>query len=111
MPRPLRVFALCAPGETFRLDRLSSSSTGVGEPRVFQSYTFMETAAREPVGTADGWNHTFNWDSAQSALTLGLNYTGFIDDLAVFNRELTATEARTVFALPRGIANLHSENP
>ena len=67
--------------------------------------------AGERVGTADGWNHTFNWDSAQSALTLGLNYTGFIDDLAVFNRELTATEARTVFALPRGIANLHSENP
>ena len=67
--------------------------------------------AGEHVGTADGWNHTFNWDSAQSALTLGLNYTGFIDDLAVFNRELTATEARTVFALPRGIANLHSENP
>jgi len=62
----------------------------------------------EPVGTAAGWMHTFNWDPAQSALTLGLNYTGFIDDVAVFSRELTAAEVRAVFSLSRGIASLQT---
>lgn len=62
----------------------------------------------EPAGTAAGWTHTFNWDPAQSALTLGLNYTGFIDDVAVFSRALTAEDARAVFSLPRGIASLPS---
>ena len=61
----------------------------------------------EPAGTAAGWTHTFHWDAAQSALTLGLNYTGLIDDVAVFDRELTPAEARTVFSLPRGITALH----
>ncbi len=61
----------------------------------------------EPIGTAAGWTHTFHWDAAQSALTLGLNYTGLIDDVAVFNRELNPAEARTVFSLPRGITALH----
>ena len=58
-------------------------------------------------GTFDGWNNTFNWDPAKSALTIGLAYTGFIDDLAVFDRELTDTEAQAVFALKSGIADLH----
>lgn len=60
----------------------------------------------ERMGTSENWSHTFNWDATQSALTLGLNYTGLIDDLAVFDRELTPAEARAVFALPRGIAHL-----
>ena len=58
-------------------------------------------------GTFDGWNNTFNWDPAKSALTIGLAYTGFIDDLAVFDRELTDAEAQAVFTLKSGIAELH----
>ena len=58
-------------------------------------------------GTFDGWNNTFNWDPAKSALTIGLAYTGFIDDLAVFDRELTDAEAQAVFALKSGITELH----
>lgn len=66
----------------------------------------------ERIGTSEGWNHTFNWtDPAQTALTLGLNYTGLIDDLAVFDRELTAAEARTIFSLPHGISTLHPKHP
>jgi hypothetical protein len=57
-------------------------------------------------GTFTGWNHTFNWDVSQSALTVGLAYTGLIDDLAVFNRELDDAEARAVFQLPGGIGSL-----
>jgi hypothetical protein len=57
-------------------------------------------------GTFTGWNHTFNWDVSQSALTVGLAYTGLIDDLALFNRELNDAEAQAIFALPGGIASL-----
>ncbi|MFM9079432.1 MAG: LamG-like jellyroll fold domain-containing protein [Opitutaceae bacterium] len=57
-------------------------------------------------GSFTGWNNTFNRDVSQSALTVGLAYTGLIDDLAVFNRELDDAEAAAVFALPRGIAGL-----
>jgi hypothetical protein len=39
-------------------------------------------------------------------LTVGLAYTGLIDDLAVFNRELDDAEARAVFQLPGGIGSL-----
>jgi hypothetical protein len=66
----------------------------------------------ERIGASEGWTHTFNWpDPAQTALTLGLNYTGLIDDLAVFDRELTAAEARAIFSLPHGIATLHLQRP
>jgi hypothetical protein len=57
-------------------------------------------------GTFNGWNNTFNWDVSKSALTLGLAYVGFIDDLAVFVRELSEDEVRAVHALPNGIADL-----
>jgi hypothetical protein len=57
-------------------------------------------------GTFTGWNNTFNWDVSKSALTLGLNYTGFIDDFAIFDRELNEAEARAVYALLQGISAL-----
>jgi len=58
------------------------------------------------IGEFNGWENTFNWQVDQSALTLGLNYTGFFDDVAVFNRALSDDEVKSVFALPRGIADL-----
>ncbi|MDP3072989.1 MAG: LamG-like jellyroll fold domain-containing protein [Opitutaceae bacterium] len=62
----------------------------------------------ERIGASAGWNHTLNWtEPERTALVLGLNYTGLIDDLAVFDRELTADEARLVFKLPRGVIELH----
>src|SRR5688572_31284268 len=57
-------------------------------------------------GAFNGWNNTFNWDVSKSALTLGLAYVGFLDDLAVFDRELTEEEVRAVHSLPKGIAEL-----
>lgn len=57
-------------------------------------------------GSFAGWNHTFNWDVNQSALTVGLAYVGLIDDLAVFNRELDDAEAAAVFNLPGGVSGL-----
>lgn len=66
----------------------------------------------ERSGTSEGWNHVFAWpDPAQTALTLGLNYTGRIDDVAVFDRELAAGEVRALFALPQGVAELRFARP
>jgi hypothetical protein len=58
------------------------------------------------MGEFSGWQNDFNWEVDQSALTLGLNYVGLIDDVAVFNRPLTDAEVTNIYALKRGIAEL-----
>ena len=57
-------------------------------------------------GSFTGFETGFNWDVAQSALTLGLNYVGLLDDLTVFNRALTADEVKTVYKLQNGATDL-----
>lgn len=57
-------------------------------------------------GAFENWALPFNWEVEQSALTLGYSYTGWLDDLAVFNRPLTADEVRALHALPAGIKGL-----
>lgn len=54
-------------------------------------------------GEFTGWLGTFNWDVPQSALTLGLNYTGLLDELAVFNRPLSAGEVKAIHSAPGGM--------
>ena len=50
--------------------------------------------------------HVFHWDVSKSALTIGLNYVGDFDDLAVFNRALSEAEANRIFNGKSGIAAL-----
>ena len=57
-------------------------------------------------GEFTGWLGAFNWDVSQSALTLGLSYTGLLDELAVFNRPLTAGEVKAVYQAPGGLREL-----
>lgn len=57
-------------------------------------------------GAFENWPLAFNWDVRQSALTLGLSYIGWIDDLAVFNRPLNAKEVRTLHELKNGVRSL-----
>jgi hypothetical protein len=61
-------------------------------------------------GVAQGefkdWLIPFNWDVSKSALTLGLSYVGWLDDVAVFNRPLTAEEVRAIFEAKDGIRGL-----
>lgn len=54
-------------------------------------------------GEFSGWLGTFNWDLSQSALTLGLSYVGRLDELAVFNRPLTAGEVKAIHLAPTGV--------
>jgi hypothetical protein len=55
----------------------------------------------ESQGQFTGFENTFNWDVAQSAVTLGLNYIGLLDDLAIFNRPLTDAEVKAIHQAPQ----------
>ena len=52
---------------------------------------------------------TFNWEVEKSALTLGLSYIGWIDDVSVFNRPLTAEEVRAIRGLTDGVRALRAK--
>lgn len=60
----------------------------------------------ELVGTIENWDLTIDWDPAKVRLVLGAAYVGLIDDVAIFNRVLTAEEVKQVHALPGGIGDL-----
>jgi hypothetical protein len=57
-------------------------------------------------GTIEKWDLTFGWDPARVLLVLGASYVGHMDDLAVFNRALTADEAKQLYELPQGVREL-----
>ena len=45
----------------------------------------------------------FTWDLAKSKIFLGLNYIGLLDEVALFNRALSAEEVSTLYQLPMGL--------
>lgn len=57
-------------------------------------------------GTIEKWDLTFGWDPARVLLVLGAAYVGYMDDLAVFNRALTADEVKHLYALKQGVREL-----
>jgi len=51
---------------------------------------------------------SFTWDLADAAIRLGMgHFVGLVDDLALFNRGLSAAEVRLVHGLKRGVAELY----
>jgi hypothetical protein len=53
-------------------------------------------------------NERFSWDVEKVNIRLGTGqYVGLIDDLAFFNRPLSADEIRGLYALDTGVAELH----
>ncbi len=51
----------------------------------------------------------FSWDVDKVNIRLGTgHYVGLVDDLACFNRPLSADEVRALFELERGVAELHT---
>jgi hypothetical protein len=56
--------------------------------------------------TRDGIAEAFTWDSPGS-IRLGLSYVGLLDELALFDRDLTAEEVAALHALEQGVAELH----
>ena len=57
-------------------------------------------------GTLSPRPQTFTWDPAETAIGLGLNYIGLIDELSIFNRALSDEEIRQLYGLPKGVASL-----
>jgi hypothetical protein len=49
--------------------------------------------------------HVFNWDVTKSALTIGLNYVGNFDDLAVFNTVLSDDQVMSIYRSDKPIAS------
>lgn len=62
----------------------------------------------EPAATVGPRRQTFTWGTDQAALALGLSYIGLWDELAVFNRALSAVEVRELHRLKNGVAELHA---
>lgn len=60
----------------------------------------------KPVGQLSPRNQMFTWDVERSSIMLGLGYIGSMDDLAIFDRSLTAEEIASVVQLPGGVAAL-----
>ncbi|MFZ9344643.1 MAG: LamG domain-containing protein [Opitutales bacterium] len=58
------------------------------------------------VGAIRGHDLTFGWDPAAVRLVLGAAYVGAIDDLAAWNRALSAEEIMRLHALPGGVDSL-----
>ncbi|MEZ5351030.1 MAG: LamG domain-containing protein [Bryobacteraceae bacterium] len=46
----------------------------------------------QPQGTSGAVAEAFEWDEAATAIRLGVNYVGWMDEVAVFNRPLSASE-------------------
>jgi hypothetical protein len=47
-------------------------------------------------GSITGWNQQFSWDGKEHRVLIGLNYMGLFDELACFNRALSAKEIKRI---------------
>jgi pimeloyl-ACP methyl ester carboxylesterase len=60
-------------------------------------------------GSIEKWDLRFGWDPAKVLLVLGAAYVGHLDDLAVFDRPLTAAEVGRLYGLKTGARELCPE--
>ena len=51
-------------------------------------------------------NQKFTWDTEKCLIMLGLSYVGWMDDVALFNRSLSAAEVTELHQLPGGVGPL-----
>ena len=57
-------------------------------------------------GTLTGLKDPFNWDLERSNIHLGLSYVGLMDELALFNRPLSAEEVKELNSLSGGLSEV-----
>lgn len=58
------------------------------------------------VGEVRGIDDPFTWDVEKSNIYLGLSFIGLMDELAIFNRTLTADQVAELYALENGIKSI-----
>lgn len=59
-------------------------------------------------GTLKDRPQVFTWDLSKATIRVGLGYVGLFDELAIFNRALSADEVRALYELPAGLGGLSS---
>ena len=59
-----------------------------------------------PAGSVSNWQQTYNWDPANARIVIGAGYVGLLDDLAIFNRALSADEVKALYGMPGGAGAL-----
>ncbi len=57
-------------------------------------------------GSNDHIPEPFTWDLAKSKIFIGLNYVGLMDELAIFNKALSAEEVSFLYELHNGIRSI-----
>lgn len=56
--------------------------------------------------TLSGREQTLIWDIESAAIWLGYNYTGYFDELSLFDRALSSEEIQYIYSLTNGIGDL-----
>ena len=53
------------------------------------------------------FKHIVLWKGARQTIRLGAGFTGKIDDLAVFGRELSSREIQKIYRHPEGVSGIY----
>jgi len=78
---------------------------GLNDSRGGRARLYFDGVDRAATGVI---RERFSWDVAQARIRLGTGrYVGLMDDLAFFDRPLSADEMGALHALERGVAELH----
>lgn len=60
----------------------------------------------EKVGAISGIDDPFTWEVEGSRIFLGLNFSGLMDELSIFNKPFTANQAMALYQLKGGIKSI-----
>lgn len=58
------------------------------------------------MGTVSGVDDPFTWKLEKSKIFLGLNFSGLMDELSIFNQPFTAKQAKALYQLKGGIKSI-----
>ena len=77
---------------------------GLGSPTGGSASLYLDGVLQ---GTSADIGEAFTWDLSRAQIRIGVNYVGFFDELALFDRPLTEAEVRALHDLDRGVEALH----
>ncbi|GAB5531563.1 MAG: hypothetical protein Roseis3KO_33400 [Roseivirga sp.] len=60
----------------------------------------------EKAGTISGVDDPFTWELEESKIFLGLNFSGLMDELSIFNKPFTDNQAKELYQLKGGIKSI-----
>lgn len=63
----------------------------------------------KPQGTVSARRQTFSWEPGQALVMVGIYYTGLFDELAFFDRDLSAAEVEELFSLKGAVGALRGK--